>query len=126
MGCNYTIFTNILFKTNTYIDLTATKETDRKKIKAYNVLNDQTGGVHVPVTAKRALRMPYRKKKTYKTSFLPLGNRTAALLYNNDTAVLFPPTRGNRHTGLLPGPLKMPVQYSSLLQTIHQPKLAGL
>lgn len=71
MGCNYAIFTNILFKTNTYIDLSATKETVQKKIKAYNVSNDQTGGVHVPVTAKRALRMPYRKKKHTKRLFYP-------------------------------------------------------
>lgn len=60
--------------------------------------NLQTGGA-----SRWPLKGSYtrRIKKTHKTSFLPSGKRTAALLYNNDTAMLFPPTSGNRHTGLL-------------------------
>lgn len=108
-----------------YIDIFPTQKSHLKKLKAYNVSNAQTGGVHVPVTAKWGYAHRI-EKKTHKTSFLPSGNRTAALLYNNDTAALFPPTRGNRHTGLLTDYTKTPVQYPSTIKLKYLPKLAGL
>lgn len=93
-------------------------------LKVYNVWNAQTGGVLSRWPLKGS-RTPYRKK-TYKTSFLPLGKRTAALLYNNDTTMLFPPTWGNRHTGPLSCHVKYPRNICCLFRPSAFSNLAGL